>query len=262
MTDRPQPARETIVVADDPAGLARLAADLVIASLAGAIGARGVAHVALTGGSSAAGLYAALRDPERARALDWGRVHAWLGDDRFVPLDHPDSNAGLAVRDLTDAGAGPLPRANLHEVPVAATLAEGAGPDAAASRYAAEIAARVPHAAGVPVFDLVLLGIGGDGHLLSVFPESPALAAGVPVALGIAAPTHITPHLPRVTLAPTILPAARRVLPIAAGAGKAAVLARVLGAPGPVAELPARLARLPQAIWLLDPAAAAELPRS
>lgn len=246
----------TIVIADGPGAVPALAADLFVAWLAGAIGARGVADVALTGGSSAGGLYAALRDPARAGALDWTRVRAWVGDERFVPLDHPDSNAGLAIRELTDAGAGPLPRANLHPVPAGAT------PEAAAAAYAAEIAASVPLHDGVPVLDLVLLGIGGDGHLLSVFPDSAALADGAPVAQGIPAPAHITPHVARITLTPRILGVARHVLPIAAGAGKAAILARVLDGPEDPVALPAQLARVPHATWLLDPPAAADLRRA
>jgi len=134
-------------------------------------------------------------------------------------------------------------------------------PEAAAAAYAAEIAAAVPLRDGVPVLDLVLLGIGGDGHLLSVFPGSAALADGTPVAMGIPAPTHITPHVARVTLTPRILGVARHVLPIAAGAGKAAILARVLDGPDDPVALPAQLARVAQATWLLDAAAAAELRR-
>lgn len=243
----------TILVAQGEGAVPRIAADLFVAWLGAAIGARGSAHVALTGGSSATGLYAALRDAERARAIDWTRLHAWIGDDRFVPLDHADSNGGLAIRELTDAGSGPLPRANLHVVP------GGATPEEAAAAYAASIIGTVPLRHGVPAFDLVLLGIGGDGHLLSVFPGSAALADGSPLAMGIPAPTHITPHLPRVTLSPRILAAARHVMPMAAGAGKAAILARVIDGPADPAALPAQLALLPQATWVLDPAAAAAL---
>ena len=128
--------RPTILVADGPEATSRLAADLLVAWLAGAIGERGVAHVALTGGSSAKGLYAALREPSRSLALDWGRVHAWIGDDRFVPLVHPDSNGGLALRELAGDGTGILPASNLHLVPVEAAMNAGTGPDGAAAAYA------------------------------------------------------------------------------------------------------------------------------
>lgn len=246
--------RPTIVVSDGPGAPARLAADLLVAWLAGAIGERGVAHVALTGGSSATGLYAALREPARAAALDWSHVHAWIGDDRFVPLDHADSNAGLALRELVAGGAGPLPAANLHPIPVVGD------PAAAAATYAAEITALVPSRGGVPALDVVLLGVGGDGHLLSVFPGSAALAPDAPIAMGIPAPTHITPHLPRVTLSPAVLAAAGHVMPIVAGAGKAEVLGRIFGDVTDPSQWPAQLALRPNATWILDAAAARGLP--
>ena len=178
----------------------------------------------------AKGLYAALREPSRSLALDWGRVHAWIGDDRFVPLVHPDSNGGLALRELAGDGTGILPAANLHLVPVEAAMNAGTGPDGAAAAYADEILGLVPSSSGVPQLDVVLLGVGGDGHLLSVFPGSAALDAEAPLAMGIPAPTHIQPHLPRVTFSPAILRLAGHVMPIAAGAGKAAIRARSSGA--------------------------------
>jgi 6-phosphogluconolactonase len=256
----PASGRPTILIADGPDAPARLAADLLVAWLAGAIGERGEAHVALTGGSSASGLYAALREPARARALDWARVHAWIGDDRFVPLADPASNAGLALRELVAAGAGPLPAENLHPIPVERALASGLGTDEAAAGYLEDLRARVPFRDAVPVLDVVLLGIGGDGHLLSVFPGSAALAEDAPLVMGIPAPTHITPHLPRVTLSPAILAAAGHVLPIVAGAGKAQILGRIFGPEMEAARWPAQLALRGNATWILDPESAAGLP--
>lgn len=253
--------RPTILVADGPEATARLAADLLVAWLAGAIGERDVAHVALTGGSSAKGLYAALREPSRADALDWGRVHAWIGDDRFVPLVHPDSNGGLALRELAADGAGIIPASNLHVVPVEDAMNAGTGADGAAQAYATEILSMVPSSSGVPVLDVVLLGIGGDGHLLSVFPGSAALAPDAPLTLGIPAPTHIQPHLPRVTFAPSILRLAGHVMPIVAGAGKAEILGRIFGPERDPIRWPAQLALGSNATWVMDPAAAAGLPR-
>jgi 6-phosphogluconolactonase len=249
--------RPMLLLADGPGGVADVAADLLVAWLAGAIGRHGEANVALTGGSSARGLYAALREPRRATAIDWGAVHAWMGDERLVRLDDPESNGGMALRELVADGAGPLPAANLHLVPVDQALAEGRGAEAAAGRYADAIRAAVRMRGAVPAFDVVLLGIGGDGHLLSVFPGSPALAPDAPLAMAIAAPTHIGPHVARVTLSPAILETAERILPMVSGAAKAEVVARILGAERDPARWPAQLAVRPNATWVLDPAAAA-----
>ncbi len=131
----------------------------------------------------------------------------------------------------------------------------------AAAAYAAALGALVPMVDGVPSFDLLLLGMGPDGHVLSVFPDSPALLAGAPLVLPIPAPTHIGPAWPRVTLAPAIIGAARSVLLIAGGAAKAPTVIDVLGPVWDPMRLPAQLCRIDAATWLLDPDSAALLIR-
>jgi 6-phosphogluconolactonase len=258
---RPGVGSPRVLVASGPDALARTSADLVVAAIAGSIGARGVAHVALTGGSSASGLYRELRDPSRADAVDWSRVHLWFGDDRVVPLDHVDSNGGLATRELV-GGGGPVAAATLH--PMLGGLdasASDAGPIAAA-RYAAGLAV-VPHDAdGVPILDLLLLGMGPDGHILSLFPGSAALSADAPMVMAIPATTHIGPSVPRVTLHPAVVATARSVLVVVGGANKAGVLADVLGGDPAIDAYPARIARIDGATWLLDRAAAVGLDRA
>lgn len=245
-----------LVVVADAEALADAAARWVAAALGAAVAARGVAHVALTGGSTAAPLYERL--VAAGAGVAWPAVHCWWGDERFVPLDHPASNAGVAL-DILGVGLG-LPAANVHPWPVAAALAASAGPDAAARAYADEVSRAIPlTAGGDPVFDLLLLGVGPDGHVLSCFPGSPALAADAPLAMGIAAPTHVEPHLARVTFRVSVIGAARHVLVLAGGAGKADVLRRVLEGPVELAALPAQAARVAQATWLLDRAAASRL---
>ena len=271
-----------IVVVRDAEALAREAATLLIGAIASGIETRGRADVALTGGSSAAALYRTLAGPDFQDRVDWGRVHLWWGDERYVPSGHPDSNAGLAFGTLlaiaarsTQSGEGaastdvlaertpglPIPAENVHPIPVDRAI--GRGPDNAAwaaEQYATELTQLPSDEAGVPIFDAVLLGVGSDGHILSAFPGSKALEPGGPIALAVPAPTHIGPHLERITLEPRILEAARTVLVMVPGEAKAEIVPLVLGDERDPDRWPAQLARRSNAIWLLDEAAARGLP--
>lgn len=241
-----------------PGEVAWAAAELIAGTLADAVAARGVAHWATTGGSAAPGIYAALETPPLRERVPWDRVHTWWGDDRFVGYDDPLSNV-LPLETVLLRGVA-IPPANLHRWPIPEAMAAGLGPEAAAERYANELAALVTaDDSGTPVFDLLLVGVGPDGHLLSVFPGSavwdePSSCVAVP------APTHVEPHVARVTLHPRVLPAARSVLVVTAGASKAVNLGRAWTGDD-VRELPVRAARLGTATWILDEAAAAALPR-
>lgn len=269
-----------VVVLDGETEVAREAARRTIAALSAGIAERRTAHVALTGGSSAVPLYRELRSPENRAALDWGKVHLWWGDERFVPIDHPESNAGAAYRLLLamparagqtgdggqydDVAATDVPGIlidpqNVHPVEVEETLSESEPVELAAQLYARELRRYMPLGhGGVPMFDLVLAGIGPDGHTLSIFPGSPGLAPDAPIVLGVAAPDHVEPHVARVTLSARVLPMARLVLVMASGAGKAEVLSHVLGDEHDPARWPAQAALLPNAVWLLDRAAASQ----
>jgi len=147
-----------------------------------------------------------------------------VGDDRFVPRGHPESNV-TALDDVLLGGAGstggaPLPTANIHPFPTDRALAEFRDTRWCAAQYAEELCAQVPMVDGNwPGFDLIFVGVGDDGHVLSCFPESPALAS-MAWTMGIPAPSHIGPHLPRVTINPRLLEAAP-VLVVTWGAGKA-----------------------------------------
>lgn len=258
-----------VVVSEDAGGVAAAAAARLTAWLAEAVEARGTAHVALTGGSSATGLYRELRK-QPADALDWTRVHLWWGDDRYVPLDHPDSNAGsayamLGIGEVADAGVAlaadvPVPAANVHPIPADAAIRSGLGAGHAAELYADEMSRSMPlDEAGRPSFDVILLGMGPDGHILSVFPGSDALQTDVPLVMAIAAPNHVEPHVARVTLTPGALEAARHVLVMVSGAAKAEMVRQVLRGERDPRRWPAQLAVLPQATWLLDAGSAAQL---
>jgi 6-phosphogluconolactonase len=250
----------SILVCDDRDEIAQRAADLLLTSLDLAIAARGEGHMALTGGSSASALFETLRRDEHARRLDWGRVHVWQGDERVVRLDHPDSNWAVALREWLDHADGPaVPETNRHPVEADAAVAGGHGPEWAAERYGAEVEQRLPRRHGLSGFDVVLLGVGGDGHILSVFPRSAALTEDRRAAVAVPAPEHIEPHLPRVTLAPRLLEAAGQIIVMVPGAAKADIVADCLGPVRDSQRWPAQLALLPTAVWLLEPESAARL---
>jgi 6-phosphogluconolactonase len=271
--------RPRTLVLPDPGAVAREAALIVSNALTEAIRERDRADLALTGGSTAGALYGMLTSPEFRDGLDWERVHLWWGDERYVPTDHPDSNAGLAFDNLLAIGARsgesgdgasstdvlaertpglPIPAANVHPIPVDLAIARGSkGAAWAAEEYARQLQRDLPTTAdGVPTFDLVLLGVGPDGHILSVFPESRALEATGPVVRTVPAPTHVGPHFERITLDPRILEAARQVVVMITGDAKAEILARLLGSEDEASSLPAARAIRDNAIWLLDSAAA------
>lgn len=273
-----------VVVLRDEEELAREAAQRIVAILARAVAARGRADIALTGGSSAGALYRQLTLPTAESALDWSRVHLWFGDERFVPSDHPLSNARVAREALlgaqahggqsgsglsgTDIRAGlaaglPIAPDQFHEILAGPAIEGGGGPEAAAAAYAEALRGALPPGPdGLPRFDLVLLGVGPDGHILSVFPGSSALEPGTPLASAIPAPDHVDPHVPRVTLDPRLVGAAAAVLVMVPGAVKAPIVGRIFGTERDPRQWPAQLALVPTATWLLDEASAAELPRA
>jgi len=281
----PGPGEPNLVITASADEAYRVAAELIADALTAAVERRGRADWATTGGSTAPGIYRELASVSLRAGVPWESVHVWWGDDRFVPADHPLSNvlpleqvllsaaahAGLSGSgeegiDVT-AGREPgvvIPPGNVHAIRVADAIGASGGPALAAEWYDAELRAAVaagdlPTVDGWPAFDLALVGIGPDGHLLSVFPGSSAWDASA-WAMGIAAPTHVEPHVPRVTLHPRVLDAAPALLMVSVGGEKAEMLGRVFGARVDVRELPGQAARRAGATWVLDAAAAAQLP--
>lgn len=262
-----------VVVVPDAAAAATRAAEVIADALRGAVADRARADWATTGGSTPVGIYQALLSPRLRDRVPWGVVHTWWGDDRFVPGDHPLSNVRPFDDIMLEAGGwesvrsddhrkrARIPVANVH--PFRTGEALGVGQDAAtcAAELVAELReAGLPELDGWPVFDLILLGLGSDGHILSVFPGSTAFAS-TRWALAIPAPTHIEPHVERVTLNPAVVRVARRVVVVAHGAAKAEVIGRIFGADRDPSALPAQLTLRDGSTWILDEAAAAKLPR-
>jgi len=199
-----------LLVAADPPGAATLAAEEVGRRLQGAVACRGRAVVALAGGATPRLLHGRLADPAGrwAAAIDWSRVHVLLGDERCVPPDHPDSNYRMARESLLDRV--PIPRRQVHR-----WLAEDPEPAREAARMDGLLRALFP--GGPPRLDLVLLGLGPDGHVASLFPGGAALEA----TSAWAAATPPRAGHARLTLTIPAIQAARSVLLLASGREKA-----------------------------------------
>jgi 6-phosphogluconolactonase len=262
-----------LVVVADPEEAAAVAAERIAAALMQSVTERGRADWATTGGSAPIGIYRHLVAAPLRDAVPWEAVHIWWGDDRYVPRDHPLSNVKplddimLAIGATEEGRVGgtpagvPLPLENLHPFRTTEAIGGSRGPAWCAVALADELCgAGLTAEGGWPVFDLILLGVGADGHLLSIFPGSPAFDSRE-LALAIPAPIHIRPQVERVTLNPAVIGVARRVLVVADGASKAAVLARIFGDEQDPRRWPGQLARRAQATWIVDAAAAANLRR-
>lgn len=249
----------TIRILDDAAATSRAAAEAIALALGEAVAARGRADWATTGGSTPVGIYRELAVAPLRDLVPWERVHVWWGDERFVARDDPLSN--VRPFDVELLPHVPLRLEHVHAPRMGDALAAGLGPEAVAASYELALQGADLAVTGddFPILDVVLVGIGGDGHVLSVFPGSP-LFDTVTWVSAVPAPTHIEQHVDRVSLHPRVLEAARLPMVVAHGAGKAEILARVLGTERDARRWPAQVARQPGALWLLDREAAAALP--
>ena len=231
----------------DASAVAVAAADRFVALAQQSIDERDSFRLALSGGSTPKRIYPLLVAEPRVAAVDWSRVEFFWGDERAVPPDHPESNFGVAYQMLLAALPNVRPEA-IHRMP-----AEAPDLDAAALAYEAEL--RIAFGARgdePPVFDLIWLGMGPDGHTASLFPDSAALDVTDRWVVANWAPG---PQAWRMTLTFPVLDAARELLFVVTGADKADALARVRAGDR---ELPAARGRAQHIEWLIDAAAAGE----
>ena len=241
---------EVQVYADGPL-LAQAAAARTVTGLIDAIAGAGQAHLVLTGGGIGTKTMAAIAAEPAVAAVDWSRVDIWWGDERFVAVGDPERNeTGARTALLDHVGVEP---ARVHAMN-GPDGPDGDDPEAAAARYAAELAAAASApGALVPAFDILMLGIGPEGHVASIFPESPAAYAGGQV---IAVRNSPKPPPTRLSLTFGALRAAREVWILASGAEKAEAVARAL-AGEPEDKLPAAGARgTERTLFLIDEDAA------
>jgi 6-phosphogluconolactonase len=235
--------------------LAGAAAARTITGLADAIVARGRAHVVFTGGGIGTKVIAAIGASPARDAVDWGLVDFWWGDERFEPSGDPERNeTGARAALLDELG---IDQARIHAIE-GPDGPDGADVDAAAARYAAELAA-AGDGREVPAFDVLMLGIGPEGHVASIFPESPAAHATGSV---VAVRNSPKPPPTRISLTFGAIQAAREVWILASSAEKAEAVAEALSGVSQD-KLPAAGARgLERTLFLIDGAAASELPGS
>lgn len=225
-------------VAEDIARLAQMS-----------ISERGAFHLALAGGTTPRDVYACLAEPPLSASIPWEKVHVYFGDERTVPPDHDQSNFRMAKGALLSKVS--IPAAQVHRIE-----GEASDPSAAAQKYERELRSAAPQSAGWPCLDLVLLGVGGDGHIASLFPDTAALQVEDRAVTAVHVPRLNTW---RITLTFPVINSARHVFIVAAGAEKARIVEQILDIK-PVRRYPAQDVQPASPVeWFLDSDAASRL---
>jgi len=244
------PINAGVIVFKDSQELARGATGYILSAIVQTLSRQDRFSLVLSGGSTPRAIYTLLGQPPQAGQVPWSRVHFFWGDERCVPPEHGDSNYLMAYETLLARLA--LPAQNIHriqgEVP----------PDESAASYERALMEFFEKENGLPHFDLVLLGMGDDGHIASLFPDSPALGE---TDRWVVAVEHTLPPAPlvsRITMTFPLLNAARRIALIVSGAAKAGLVHRVLSGSGEAPRLPVQRVNPEEGelTWLLDEAAA------
>ena len=246
---RPTP---DVIVEPDAEHLARAAAEALVARLAAAQAVHGSAAVVLTGGGIGIAVLeqvAALAAEPVRETVDWEQVDVWWGDERFVPADDDERNEKQARAALLSRVG--VPDHHIHAMPP--SDGDFAEPEDAAAWYAAELAAAAPGGQSVPRLDLLMLGMGPEGHVASIFPDSPAIGDARTV---VAVRDCPKPPPTRISLGFAAINAAEEVWLLVSGEAKAPAVARALAGADPT-ELPAAGVHGTRATrWILDRAAA------
>jgi len=236
----------------DTDALVAAAGDRLVDAITDAIDKRGQAHIVLTGGGTGVGLLK--RAGEHADKIDWSKVHLYWGDDRFVQEDDDERNykqARVALLDHVN-----IPAANVH--PMSASGGEfGDDLEAAAVAYDHVLAANADDGQPAPDFDVHLLGMGPEGHVNSLFPDTPAVRETERLVLGV--PDSPKPPPQRITLTLPAVQRSREVWLVVSGAGKADAVAAAIGGAKPVDVPAAGAVGRDATVWRLDEDAASKL---
>jgi 6-phosphogluconolactonase len=246
-----------VVVHRDAVVLAEAIAARLVTRLVDAQASQGHAHLVITGGTIGTALLASVRDSTARDAVDWAHLDVWWGDERFVPDGDPDRNEDGARAALLDHV--PIPAAQVHPIPGSSAAST---PEEAADLYAKALAGGLDadSRTGLPAFDVLLLGIGPDAHVASLFPENPAVHETEHTAVAV----HGSPKPPptRVSLTFRAIRSAHEVWIVAAGAEKATAVRLALDSHAGPLQVPASAARgQRRTLFLIDEAAASQLPK-
>ena len=249
----PDPLAEFLIY-PNPLTLAQAAAGQIVNACASALAQHERLSLALCGGSTPRAIYSLLSQDSYSTRLDWRRLHIFWGDERLVPPDHPESNYLLAWEHLLSPL--PIPEANIHR------MRGELEPDEAAADYELELR-RFFAASGdqPPAFDLILLGMGEDGHVASLFPGSPVLGVQDRWVAAVEHNVPPPPLVPRLTLTLPVLNAAHNMILVVSGERKAERLRQVFAGGAEADQLPAGRLSLKSGrlVWLLDAEAASLL---
>jgi 6-phosphogluconolactonase len=238
----------------DFSAIAHAAADLILETCSRAINARGAACLALAGGATPRLAYVLLSQPEYANRMVWSSLQVYWSDERLVPPDHPDSNYRLASEALISRV--PIPPRNVHRMRGELAPAESA------QDYEHEMRSSLPVGEdGLPCFDLMMVGMGDDGHIASLFPGSPALLEQQRWVVATEHNQPPPPLVPRLSLTLPVINASAQVLVMVSGEKKAERLRQVLEEMPASQPLPAQMIqpRGGKLLWLLDAAAGSAL---
>ncbi|MGI9124569.1 MAG: 6-phosphogluconolactonase [Mycobacterium sp.] len=241
----------TVETYPDTEALVAAAGDRLAGAISAAVAVRGVAHIVLTGGGTGIGL---LKHVGAHHPVDWARVHLFWGDDRFVPHDDDERNEKQAREALLDHID--IPAANIHPM-APSDGAFGDDLDAAARGYEEFLAEQAETGAPTPIFDVHLLGMGGEGHINSLFPHTSAVREADRMVVAVADSPKPPPR--RITLTLPAVRRSRQVWLVTAGEAKADAVAAAIAGADPDDIPAAGAVGLEETIWLLDSAAASKL---